>query len=456
MPHTMIEYAKHYLNAGLSVLPAKRAAKRPAVGAWKTYQTRRPTPAEVNAWFTNAHDGLCIVAGAVSGNLEMIDFDNGGELYDAWKKQISIDLFNRLVIERSPSGGWHVVYRCQTVIDGSMKLAERKTGDKVQTLIETRGEGGLFLCAPTTGYELVQGDFCQIPTLDNDERQILLDAAYVLNEYIPDPLPTPTPADRGETTTLRPGDDYNKRGDVEQLLQKYGWRYVGANAINQHWCRPGKTAGKSASLRICDKVFHPFSTNCAPFEARVGYSPFYVYTLLEHHGNFSAAAAELAKQGYGEPAPDTSGVDISGIVSSGGDDGDDDAAPALVDPGLIPEEHFSVPGFINQLKDFCLQTAPYPNVVLAFCGAMALQSFLAGRKIKEPGGIRTNIYLLALASTGTGKDWPRKINANILNLTVWRNGFCHICYPVRRQFWNIEFTAPGVFQCMDHHFNPLG
>jgi len=65
--------------------------------------------------------------------------------------------------------------------------------------------------------------------------------------------------------------------------------------------------------------------------------------------------------------------------------------------------------------NFCLETAPYPNRALSFCGALSMQSFLAGRKIKEPGGIRTNIYLLALASTGTGKDWPRKINSNILH-----------------------------------------
>ena len=29
--------------------------------------------------------------------------------------------------------------------------------------IETRGEGGLFLCSPTDGYDLVQGDLTDVP-----------------------------------------------------------------------------------------------------------------------------------------------------------------------------------------------------------------------------------------------------------------------------------------------------
>ena len=320
----MIEFAKQYLNAGLSVLPAKRADKRPAVGSWKAYQNRRPTLTEADAWFSNAQDGLCIIAGAVSGHLEMIDFDNGGELFDAWHQQIPADLFNRLVIEQSPSGGWHVVYRCQSPVDGSMKLAERMTDGKVKTLIETRGEGGLFLCAPTAGYELMQGEFTVVPVLSDAQHQMLLDAAFALNEYVPAPAPLPASSSSSDLSPLRPGDDYNVRGDVEALLRSHGWHYVGSDDINQKWRRPGKSIGHSATLHRTDRVFFPFSTNCAPFEARKGYSPFHVYARLEHNNDYSRAAAELARQGYGQktqPAG-TEDVDISGIV--GGDDTDDD------------------------------------------------------------------------------------------------------------------------------------
>ena len=68
-----------------------------------------------------------------------------------------------------------------------------------------------------------------------------------------------------------------------------------------------------------------------------------------------------------------------------------DKAP---DPGHIPEHLFKVPGFVSELMNFTLSAAPYPNKGLAFCGVMALQSFLAGRKVCTPGDLRTNIYLV--------------------------------------------------------------
>jgi hypothetical protein len=53
--------------------------------------------------------------------------------------------------------------------------------------------------------------------------------------------------------------------------------------------------------------------------------------------------------------------------------------------------------------DHCLETAPYPNVALAFCGALALQALLAGRKVRDEADNRTNIYLLALAFSAGGE-----------------------------------------------------
>jgi hypothetical protein len=87
----------------------------------------------------------------------------------------------------------------------------------------------------------------------------------------------------------------------------------------------------------------------------------------------------------------------------------------VVDPDRLPEHLFDVPGFVRQVMEFTLANAPYPNVGLAFCGAVALQSFLAGRKVCTVGDLRTNIYLLALASSGTGKEFPRKVNSQVLH-----------------------------------------
>lgn len=52
---------------------------------------------------------------------------------------------------------------------------------------------------------------------------------------------------------------------------------------------------------IDGKIFKMFTTNAHPFEEEKAYSPFAVYTLLEHNGDYAAAASELYKQGYGDP-----------------------------------------------------------------------------------------------------------------------------------------------------------
>lgn len=89
--------------------------------------------------------------------------------------------------------------------------------------------------------------------------------------------------------------------------------------------------------------------------------------------------------------------------------------PVNPDPGPLPESLCRIPGFVSEVMDHCLATAPYPNVPLAFCGALALQALLAGRKVRDEADNRTNIYLLALAFSSGGKDWPRKLNTKILH-----------------------------------------
>ena len=429
----MIDVARRYIDSGLRVLPADRESKRPirAVGRWKPYIKRPPTEAELSAWFANNPDALCILCGEASGNLEAIDFDAGGELFDAWWAKIPAGLRDRLVVERTRSGGQHVVYRCHAKVCGNLKLAQRKTDGGIATLIETRGEGGLIVCAPTAGYELTRGDLCDLPVLIEEERDVLLRAAWELNEYVPPavdgPPGRPQSARVGPVSrpiagagTDRPGDDFNARGDVRAVLESHGWYRVSAGE-NEYWRRPGKTSGTSATLKACENglVFYVFSSNAHPFEANRAYSPFAVVAYLEHGGDFSAASRALSAAGFGQSSPVRTGgghceggADISHLLAWADDI--EAQIERVPDPGPIPDDLFDVPGFVGRVVDFCLATAPYPNRALAFCGAMTLLSFLTGRKVMEPGELRPNLYLLALAGSGAGKDHPRKLNARVL------------------------------------------
>lgn len=83
------------------------------------------------------------------------------------------------------------------------------------------------------------------------------------------------------------------------------------------------------------------------------------------------------------------------------------------DPGALPDDLLSVPGLINDIMRLDLSTAPYPNKTLAFCGALCFVAHLAGRRFRDRRNNFTNIYLVALANSGTGKDHPRKVNNDL-------------------------------------------
>jgi hypothetical protein len=353
--------AVRYVEVGLSVIPTDPKTKAPVI-PWKDYQTRPPTIEELDSWFiTKGYRGLGIVCGGVSVGLEILDFDYNAALFKPWIDLVEDEapgLTSRLVVQKTQNNGSHVPYHCPEVeIPGNTKIAQRGVdvsksvlgllsergvnladeasvrkalpsvevevaGKKfiprlvngkfivVVTLIETRGEGGQFLAAPSPGYELRQGDFQNIPNISADERRVLINAALALNEFV-DPAQTEGTGHRRPKGTERAGDALNETGDVAAILEKHGWTRVRETGNYQQYRRPGKTRGQSASL-IDGKILKIFTTSVYPFEAEKAYSPFAVYTLLEHDGDYAAAARELYKQGYGAsgatggdwPAPD--------------------------------------------------------------------------------------------------------------------------------------------------------
>ena len=48
-------------------------------------------------------------------------------------------------------------------------------------------------------------------------------------------------------------------------------------------------------------------------------------------------------------------------------------------------------------------------------GVLDLQAIVAERKVRDAGDNRINIYLLGVAHSAAGKDWPRKVNTRIVH-----------------------------------------
>ena len=149
-----------------------------------------------------------------------------------------------------------------------------------------------------------------------------------------------------------------------------------------------------------------------------------------HHngcaGNDWRKLREMREPGcYDRPVQPQPGIDWNSLLAKdAAADGPPDEPPkpeeyAPIEP--FPEELYDVPGLVSDVMAFCLDTAPSPNRMTAFIGALALTAHLAGRKVQAPGGARTNPYLIVLAKSGYGKDHPRKVNRAILR-RILRSG----------------------------------
>ena len=339
----MQEDAYTLLELGYSVIPIEDIKRKsPPEGlAWGRWQKQPMTPPECEAYFRNAA-GVAIVCGQVSGNLLLLDFDNGGELFDPWKERVNAEdheLLQRVVVESSQSGGKHVWFRCDSDVDGNQKLAQRHEGSKTICLIETRGEGGYCAVAPTPGYEILRGDFSCVEHLDDTSVEILLSAARELDEV--EHVERSTTKQNIESGSgVRPGDAFNQSGDVHELLARHDWKLDRVVGDTEQWCRPGKSSGCSATFR--DRVFYPFSSNCG-LEPNRGYSPFQLYTALEHRGDYGSAAKALRAQDYGESqdGPITKASNLMDLIDA--------------DVKMRPEV---IPGYLRQGETMNIVAAP--------------------------------------------------------------------------------------------------
>ena len=76
MSDAILTTALRFAAAGISAVPvAADGSKRPGLPSWTAYQKKRPTPEELMGWFSKKQDGVGIICGAVSGNLEMLELE---------------------------------------------------------------------------------------------------------------------------------------------------------------------------------------------------------------------------------------------------------------------------------------------------------------------------------------------------------------------------------------------
>ena len=295
-----------YLQLGINTIAVNE--NKQAIFPWKVYQEQMVTKEELSRQMAdNRAKGVAIICGSVSGNLEVIDIDTKYETYDLWmaiKEAIPSELYSKLHIVKTRSNGKHLIYKCEA-IEGNQKLAQRlptleeaknNPSIKSYTIIETRGEGGYVVAPPTSGYAIEQQG---INVISLDEREVLFEIMRSFNEIFEEQVieahQRPSTKDYG----VSPFDDYNRRGDIIDLMQRNGWKVVKQNSERIFFLRPGSGAEHSGSWNIAMGLFSVFSVN-TPFLVQKGYKLSAVFSILESGGDFKLAARKLLDMGFGE------------------------------------------------------------------------------------------------------------------------------------------------------------
>ncbi len=369
----LLEAALRYAALGYKVFPCIPGEKAPLTP--HGFLDATTDPAQIEAWWAKHPDANI---GMPTTGLVAIDIDgpnNPWPLDPAWTQDLA-----SCPVSLTPRGGRHHVFR-----QPAGKAWKNTTG-RIAAKVDTRADGGYIVVPPSIvdgiAYRWMQGATLvgsgELPEPPGWARD-LIDGLGGNGSGSGAPRAAdgaPHGADPGAGGNTIPAGQRNATlARLAGVMRRHGMgreEILGAlERVNAGRCRP------PLSPREVEKI----AASIARYEP-------------------DQVAVAVAEDHWAQDVGTVPAVEES---------------IAAADPGPMPDELFRIPGFVSEVMDHCMATAPYPNLVMAFAGALALQAVLAGRKVRDPGDNRTNLYLLGLAYSAAGKDRPRKLNTEILH-----------------------------------------
>ena len=407
------------IKAGMAPIPIRAGGKVP-LDRWTDDQHHPMDEAEIPRRFRNGCN-LGIVCGAGSGNLECLDFDNASlfqPLLDTLEA-VNPSLRQKLTVwQETPSGGYHLLYRCSAPVGGNVVLARDRDG---KAAIETRGQGGQFLVAPSRATSrqddkqrpyILYGTLQAVPTITAEDVALLHNIASSFDESGHQEQKR-LPRNQGGTISGdRPGDRYNHVTDWNELLVRYGWRCLKTMGDRQHWQRPGKTGPEASGTLHPTKGFWCFSTS-TPLPTQQPLTPFAVFTYMEYGGDFVAAARALAAEhtpahpiGEQPPHPALAADPTAALCAPCKPV--QPPAPLPDHPAVAPFEHDLLPDTLAPwVRDIAERLQCPPDFVAV--AAMVALAVVVGRKVAirpkrhDTWAVIANLWALVIGRPGIMK-----------------------------------------------------
>ena len=277
------------LSSGYSVIPIGDSKK--PIGSWKANQDRQATADELKLLLSNPKvAGLGVVCGF--NGLEVVDVDlkvlkDKKDQVVFWRSFLGMakdnidDFENKFSIYQTISGGYHIIYRCEA-IEGNKKLA--RTVLSPEAILETRGTGGYVKVYENCVSEL---GYLQVKQVSVEDRNILIEICNSFDGYNP----------LGAEQEITPWKDYDSKNTVWGLIFDE-FDIVEEKADRLVIKRHGAKSEHSGFIYKNSGCMFLFSTGTI-YPAETLLSPSTVFTIRYHGGNFSQAAKDLYRQGYG-------------------------------------------------------------------------------------------------------------------------------------------------------------
>lgn len=252
-------------------------------------------------------EGIGLITGY--DNLELLDIDikvlQGSEEKKSFEKELFkriicefSDFFAKVAVYRTVNGGLHFLYKCDT-IEKTQAIAKPK--GKTTCLFETKSFGGFAMVYPDG--QCGGLDYTQIQKISPDERNILMEIAksYHYEEKNADTTLKHV-RKHNYNGRLSVWDDYNEKTDIWGLIQDE-FTIVSSNSKFTTIKRLGANSAWSGYIYHDTRMLKLYttSTRYTNYLKKNGYlSAFDIYTIQNHDGSISKAAAALYNAGFGE------------------------------------------------------------------------------------------------------------------------------------------------------------
>lgn len=344
---------------GFKVLPCtgKEPTKQFSKGVKQVNVLRSRPLNEKNIpfYFSEPHN----IAVLTGDQFEVVDIDSKydltGSIYKNLCRAIQYTLpevWDKIVIQRSANKGYHFFYRCPQIA-GPLIFAQRPAtgpeiskGERIKTLIESRGEGGYIMICPTPGYKFVKGNPETIQSITPEQRSEMHAICKSFTKIHQPVISQFSTKQNGREDA--PWNVFNNRNGYEYTLSelvKRGWENIRDDQDKILVLRPGSNAKSSGVVWKDTGILYLFSTS-TEFESGIGNTPFNVHCKLNYEGNFKECCRQLAEQGIG---------------SFGSDDGE---FYSISDKGKIKSKLREIVNWLNDIgiRKYVISPAAYEIV----------------------------------------------------------------------------------------------